>query len=122
MKKEILSELKEKLEKEKKDLEKELGSFAKKNTKLGGDWDTKYPHFGEGIGSQRSEEAADEVEEYLNLLPVEANLELRLKSVNFALEKIKTGEYGKCERCKNPIALERLKAYPEAKFCMECQK
>ena len=121
MKKEILSELKEKLEREKENLEKELESFAKKDAKLGGNWDTKYPHFGEGIGSQRSEEAADEVEEYLNLLPVEANFELRLKSINSALEKIKTGEYGECKKCKNQITIERLKAYPEAEFCMECK-
>ena len=122
MKKEILNELKKKLEKEKENLKAEIKRFAKKDTKLGGDWDTKYPHFNEGAGSQRLEIAADEVEEYLNLLPVEANLELRLKSIHLALEKIKTGGYGKCEKCKKPIPLERLKVYPEAKFCMKCQK
>ncbi len=122
MKKEILKELKDRLEKEKENLEKELGSFAKKDLKLAGDWNTKYPKFGGGVGSQRLEEAADEVEEYLNLLPIEANLELRLKFINSALEKIKKERYGKCEKCKKEISLERLKSYPEAQSCLKCPK
>lgn len=122
MRKGILKELKVKLEKEKENLEKELKSFAAKDPKLKSDWDTKYPQFDGGVGSQRLEEAADEVEEYLNLLPIEANLELRLKSINLALEKIQKGKYGKCEKCGKSIFLERLRANPEAKFCMQCQK
>ena len=122
MRKEILKELKDRLEKEKENLEEELKSFAKKDSKLAGNWDTKYPKFGGGVGSQRLEQAADEVEEYLNLLPIEANLELRLQSINSALEKIKKEKYGKCEKCKKSISLERLKSYPEAKFCLKCPK
>ncbi|MCH8741367.1 TraR/DksA C4-type zinc finger protein [Patescibacteria group bacterium] len=122
MKKEILEKLKAKLEKEKENLEKELKSFAKKNPKLKGDWNTKYPEFNRGVGSQGLEDAADEVEEYLNLLPIEANLELRLQLVNSAFEKMKKGKYGRCEKCKKQMSLERLKAYPEAQFCIKCKK
>lgn len=122
MKKEILEKLKAKLEKEKENLEKELKSFARKNPKLKGDWNTKYPKFNRGVGSQGLEEAADEVEEYLNLLPIEANLELRLRAVNSALEKMKKRRYGRCEKCKKQMSLERLKAYPEAQFCIKCKK
>lgn len=122
MKKEIIKGLKAKLEKEKENLEKELKSFARKDLQVDGDWDTKYPQFNKGVGSQGLEEAADEVEEYLNLLPVEANLELRFKAVNSALEKIKKGRYGRCEKCKKPMSLERLRAYPEAQFCIKCKK
>jgi len=122
MKTGILKELKAKLKKEKENLEKELEGFAKKDKKLKGDWDTRYPKFNGGMGSQGLEEAADEVEEYLNLLPVEANLELRLQSINSALEKIKKGRYGKCEKCKKPISLDRLRVYPEARLCLKCRK
>lgn len=122
MKKEILEKLKTKLEKEKENLEKELKSFARKNPKLKGDWNTEYPKFNRGVGSQGLEEAADEVEEYLNLLPIEANLELKLRTVNSALEKMKKGRYGKCEKCKKQMSLERLEAYPEAQFCIKCKK
>lgn len=121
MNKKILQELKEKLEKEKENVEKELSSFAKKDEKPVGDWETKYPSFNGGTGGQRLEQAADEVEEYVTLLPIEANLELKLQAINSALEKIKKGNYGKCEKCKKAINLERLKVYPEAQTCLRCK-
>ena len=122
MNKKILQELKEELEKEKENLEKELQSFAKKDSKLKGDWHTKYPKFDGGVGGQRLEEAADEVEAYVTLLPIEARLELKLQAVNLALEKIKKGKYGKCEKCKKPISIERLKIFPEAQTCQKCKE
>ena len=122
MNKKTSQELKENLEKEKENLEKELSSFAKKDDKRAGDWDTKYPHFNGGSGGERLEQAADAVEEYVTLLPIEASLELKLQAINSALEKIKKGNYGKCEKCKKPISLERLGAYPEAKTCQKCKK
>lgn len=121
MNKKIIQKLKIKLEKEKENLEKELQGFAKKDLKLRGDWETKYPQFNGGVGSQKLEEAADEVEEYLTLLPIEAKLELKLQAINLALEKIKKGGYGKCEKCKKEIPIERLKVYPEAKACLKCK-
>lgn len=120
--KKILQELKERLEKEKENLEEELSSFAKKGGKPAGDWRTQYPHFNGGAGGERLEQAADEVEEYITLLPIEASLELKLQAVNSALRKIKKGNYGKCEKCKKAINLKRLMAYPEAKTCLKCKK
>jgi len=38
------------------------------------------------------------------------------------LEKIKKGKYGICEKCGKKIPEERLKAFPEARFCMKCEK
>ncbi|MDD2732063.1 MAG: TraR/DksA C4-type zinc finger protein [Candidatus Pacebacteria bacterium] len=122
MNKKTIKELKEKLEKQKSDIESELLKFAKEDKKIKGDWDTKYPRTDGGTGSQTMEDAADQVEEYANLLPVEHSLELRLKDINFALEKIKKNKYGKCEKCKKQIDEERLKVYPEARFCANCPK
>lgn len=122
MNKKNIQGLKERLEKEKENLEKELSSFAKKDKKIAGNWNTRYPHFNGGTGGQRLEEAADEVEEYVTLLPIEASLELKLQTVNSALKKIKKGNYGKCEKCKKMIDPERLKAYPGAKTCQKCRK
>ena len=122
MNKKIIEELKEKLEKGKENIEKELSSFAKKDDKPVGDWNTKYPHFNGGAGGERLEQAADAVEEYITLLPIEASLELKLQAINSALKKIKRGNYGKCEKCKKNIDLERLKAYPEAQTCQKCKK
>jgi DnaK suppressor protein len=115
MEKKLVEELKERLEKEKKSLEKELEGFAKKDDSPKGDWETKYPNRENGT----MEEEADEVQEYGNMLPVEHSMELKLRDVNAALEKIKNGNYGVCEKCGKEIEIERLKAVPEAKFCME---
>lgn len=115
-------ELKEKLKKQKAEIENHLQGFATEDKKLKGDWDTRYPKSNSGSGSQILEDAADQVEEYVTLLPLEHNLELRLQSINKALEKIKKGKYGKCEKCGKKITEERLKIYPEAKTCGKCEK
>ncbi len=122
MTKEILDELKEKLKKQKEVLEKELSGFAKKDENLKGDWDTKYPKANGATGSAALEDAADQVEAYANLLPVEHDMELRLQDIDAALEKIKKGNYGKCDKCGKDIDIERLKVYPEARFCVKCEK
>jgi len=122
MNKQLLKELKEKLEKQKTSNEAELGKFAKKDKNLKGDWDTKFPKVDGGIGSQALEDAADQVEEYVNLLPVEHSMELRLQDINLALENIKKGTYEKCGKCGKNIAEERLKILPEALECGKCGK
>jgi len=118
----MIEELKKKLEKEKGNIEKQLEKFAAKDKKLKDDWDTRFPRFdGQTAGGAALEQAADEVEEYGNLLPVEYSLESRLKNINLALGKIKKGKYGICEKCGQKIPIKRLKAFPEAKTCIKCQ-
>lgn len=117
MNQKTLEELKQKLEKEKGSLEKELKGFAKEDSKPKGDWDTRYPKFDGG----NLESEADEVQEYEKLLSVEYNLETRLRNINLALEKMKKNKYGECEKCKKPIDIKRLKACPEAKLCVKCR-
>jgi len=122
MEKKNIDNLKKKLEEQKTILEAELHKFAKKDKDVKGDWDTGYPNLGQSSGSQQLEEAADEVEEYVNRLPVEHSMELRLEKINLALEKIKNGTYGRCKECGKEISDERLNIYPEAEFCSKCQK
>ena len=122
MDKNLLNELKTKLEKEKENIEKELARFAKKDENLKGDWDTRFPHSDSEAGSGSLEKEADEVEEYTTLLPIEHGLETKLKNINLALEKMKRGNYGKCEKCDEEIPGERLKAVPEARFCLKCEE
>lgn len=117
MDKKLIEELKQKLEKEKDSLTKELESFAKKDDSPKGDWETRYPNRENGS----MEEEADEVQEYDNMLGVEHSLELKLRDVDIALEKINSGKgYGACEKCGKEIEEERLKAVPEAKTCIKC--
>jgi DnaK suppressor protein len=118
----MTEEIKNKLEKEKKEIEEQLGKFATKDENLKGDWDTRFPRFNDNETGQSSlEQAADEVEAYTTLLPLEHNLELKLKKINSALERIKKGTYGICKKCGKKIEPERLKAYPEVENCSKCQ-
>ncbi len=45
-----------------------------------------------------------------------------LKSVNDALRKIVKKDYGKCESCHKAISVERLKAIPYARLCINCKR
>jgi len=112
-------QLETKLEEKKQQLEKELKSFATQNPNNPEDWNAKFP-YEMGKGSTDLEEAADEVEAYGNRIGVEHSLETQLKNVNGALERIKKGAYGTCEKCGKPISKERLEASPEATTCKDC--
>jgi len=113
-------EIKKDLEAKKSLIEQELQRFAVKDNKLKGDWDTKFPKLNGESGSRALEDAADEVEEYVTKLPIEHSLETRLKDIDLALEKIAKGTYGRCEKCGKKILKDRLRAYPEARFCLSC--
>ena len=118
----LLKELQKKLEAEKILLEKDLSKFADKDKKMSYDYDTRFPELDVATRPLASDENAAEIESYANLLAIEHALELRLKEVEEALEKIKKndGSYGKCEQCQKEIELERLKANPAAKICLKC--
>ena len=115
MEKKLLEQLQEALEKEKLSLEKQLESFAIEDKNIKGNWDTKRTN----AQDTDMEEKADEVEEYDNLLSLEHSLELKLKDVNLALEKIGKDGYGVCEKCTKEIEPERLMACPEARLCIK---
>lgn len=119
MEKELIRQLKKKLEANKQKIEKELESIAKKDPKLRGDYDTRFPDFGIHQGQ---DESALEVAAYASTLPVEYALEIRLQEINSALEKIAKGKYSICEKCGKPIDAKRLTIMPEAKTCTKCQK
>lgn len=123
MDKKTIEKLKLSLEKEKSLVEEQLAKFATKDEKMKGDWDTRFPKMGHDVsGSSSLEAAADEVEEYSTLLPMEHSMEIRLKNIDSALQKIKKGEYGLCEKCKKEIPADRLNVSPESKFCLDCGK
>jgi RNA polymerase-binding protein DksA len=43
-----------------------------------------------------------------------------LAEVDAALHRLATLEYGICERCGNPIAMQRLAALPATRVCIAC--
>ncbi|OLE26814.1 MAG: conjugal transfer protein TraR [Actinobacteria bacterium 13_1_20CM_3_71_11] len=46
----------------------------------------------------------------------------RVNQVERALERLDEGGYGWCERCGNPIPVERLAAFPSATLCVTCKQ
>ena len=43
-----------------------------------------------------------------------------LREIEAALERVKEGRYGRCERCGAAIGRLRLRAIPEARCCLSC--
>jgi DnaK suppressor protein len=117
----FIEKIKEKLIEEKALVEKELKNIAKPNED--NDWSANFPQFdSNNISSGNLEEATDEVEEFSSLVPISESLEKRLKEINIALEKIKKGNFGICEKCGAKIPKKRLLIYPSANLCRKCQK
>lgn len=50
------------------------------------------------------------------------NILERITQVERALERLDEGGYGWCERCGNPIPVERLAAFPSATLCVTCKQ
>jgi len=103
-----LKEFEEQLKESQAKIEAELKSMPEVPD-VGGDVD----HF---------DEETDEAEEYVTNLGIKDVLKNRLADIRLALEKIKKGVYGKCEKCKAPIEVEVLKASPESKYCKQCKQ
>lgn len=47
--------------------------------------------------------------------------QLELNEVDAALARIAAGTYGHCETCGKAIGRQRLRAVPEARFCIGCR-
>ncbi|HIE56322.1 MAG TPA: TraR/DksA family transcriptional regulator [Chromatiaceae bacterium] len=56
----------------------------------------------------------------LNLTTIEKHV-LELREVEDAQTRIRDGDYGTCVDCGSPIGKARLRAYPTAIRCIQCQ-
>ncbi len=45
-----------------------------------------------------------------------------LTRIEYALERMRTGQFGVCEGCNTPIPMARLNALPYATYCIKCQR
>lgn len=52
---------------------------------------------------------------------LEGFVAIRLNQIERALERVRSGGYGLCEDCGEPITPERLEWQPEATRCVGCQ-
>lgn len=101
IKEKILKSLKLKLQKEEKRLEAEFKKLE------------EYQEYG-------TDEAANayEMEEWEEAIALRKNFDKGLKEVKAALSRLADSKYGNCSVCRQPIALERLKAYPATVYCV----
>ncbi len=113
--KKILEELKTALLKEKEELEINLGKIARPIGKEEGDYETSF----EDIGTDKDDNAT-EVDQYTQNLSIENTLEKKLQEILEALTMMEDGTYGFCENCQKEIPIERLRANPSAKTCIQC--
>jgi DnaK suppressor protein len=72
-------------------------------------------HFDEGFA-----DAAQTTSERARVLSLADGLKQRLDDVQAAIHRVEAGTYGKCERCGQDIAPERLEAVPAARLCFRC--
>jgi RNA polymerase-binding protein DksA len=114
--KKTLDELKAALVAEKEELEKNLGRIARPVDKEEGDYETSF----EELGTDKDDNAT-EVDQYTQNLSVENTLEKKLQEVLDALERMENGTYGKCTNCAGEIPVERLRANPSARTCINCK-
>lgn len=109
----FLQQAEKELKKEEAKLISELSKVADRESD--GDYSARYVDLGD--------EEDDNVQEYrdydLNIGLV-SQLENQLADVRRALEKIKKGTYGSCDKCKGEISQRRLEAYPPALYCIKC--
>jgi DnaK suppressor protein len=103
MDKKTIEKYKKILEEKEKQITKDLEQIAEKNR-------------------HHQDENANEIADYESLLSTEQNIEVDLVAIKKALERIEKGTYGFCEKCGKEINQKRLDAFPEANFCIDCEK
>jgi DnaK suppressor protein len=52
--------------------------------------------------------------------PVSETTRRELAEIEDALRKIEAGSYGTCEACGGPMGMQRIRAIPEARYCLTC--
>lgn len=102
------------LEAEKRSLEKELATVARRNPSTAGDWE---PVPDTADRPAERDEVADKLESFEENVAIVRQLETRLAEVNSALARIAAGNFGLCGVCRKEIEQERLRANPAATTC-----
>lgn len=104
----------ENIQKYKNKLHEERGIILKEiqDTEKPVDFGSDVDHF---------DEKTDETEEISNQIAIGHTLKTRLSEIDIALEKIREGKYGICEKCGKEIEEKILDIDPESRFCKSCK-
>ncbi len=114
------NKFKGKLEEELKLVEKELNEVGRKNPSNPKDWEPVETE----IDSDHADvnDVADNMESFGDNTAILNKLEAQYDDIKLALEKIKSGTYGKCEVDGEDIPEKRLEANPAARTCIKHSK
>ena len=108
--------LRKRLEERQAQIESDMSYMAAEMRSIGVDQDEENGSLGNHIADDGSNVAEAE-----RIVTVSEDLQQILIQVNAALERMKDGNYGLCQRCGKPISKERLEAFPYVAHCIECQ-
>lgn len=116
MNKKIVDQIKKDLLDRKKQIEKDLQSFTKKDIHEKDARQVEFPNYGD-----ESDESVQEIDDYSTNIATEKVLEDTLTDIDNALDRIKKHTYGVCKYCKEEIGEKRLLARPVANTCVACK-
>lgn len=112
---EKISHFRSKLETEKAQIEKELGTVGRINPNNPADWEAR-PQALDTDQAERTE-VADRVEGFETNLAILNDLEIKFNQIKDALSRIDKGTFGVCRVCEQDIEEDRLEANPSATTC-----
>ena len=101
------------------ELTRHRGFLRAEITAQGADPDSDEVNFADDAGFA---DRGHSSEERSQVIAVVRALRSNLRDVERALVKMETGTYGLCERCGQPISLERLDALPWAELGIDCKQ
>jgi len=116
---EFIASQKQKLLADKVRLEQELSEVATYDEEEG-KYIAKFTELHPGE-PEDEDEAVDEEKIYDENIALSSDLIKLLEDTKAALKEIDTGKYGWCDNCQQYIPEDRLKAYPAAPTCLECE-
>lgn len=100
------------LQQEKKQLEGQLSELESQDPK-------NHP---QRLSENAPEEQGDEAETGNKIFALKKVIGQKLTAVKQALRDLRRGNYGICDKCGQKIDPARLKAVPDAQYCLECEK
>ena len=102
-----IKKIEEQLKKEEREIQEEL-KVSKDYTDMGHD-------------AGDVEEVQEEAEGMATNLGMKATMKERLEEIENALNKIRAGKYGICEKCGKKIGDNLLSVDPESRYCQKCK-
>ncbi len=107
-----VDDIKEKLEKEKEQLKRELDFYKKEDPFLAPD----------RAITNTVDDDITEIEGHDRITATRLNLKIRLSEVADALVRIEDNTFGVCKNCGKKIPDERINVMPTASLCIECNR